>query len=264
MNRILVFLVGAAAAVFPLAPPGARAQQPAIQQPGLGIHVVDASDAPVVGAQVVVAGTGLQGVSDQSGWVRLRTVPPGRVAVRVTRLGFQPSEFSLEVPPSGSLEVDVELVPGPVRVEGVTAVGAAENRALATTGFYRRKEAGGGAFLTREDIDMIGVKRTSEVFRRVRGVRVIYAGKNKWKLMGLRFGASMSQSAGSRSRNGATCEMVTFLDGNRIYLDGIDDISLEGVEAIEVYRGTTEVPPEFRVTDAACGVAALWTRRRGS
>ena len=48
---------------------------------------------------------------------RLRV--PGRIFVLVTRIGFRPAEFSLEVPATGGLEVDVELEPSPVAVQAI-------------------------------------------------------------------------------------------------------------------------------------------------
>ncbi|HEV2733418.1 MAG TPA: carboxypeptidase-like regulatory domain-containing protein [Longimicrobiaceae bacterium] len=268
MTRHLVSVLPVLAAVLLAAPFAAPAQQSAMQSPGLGLHVVDAADAPIAGARVVL-GTGAEGVSSESGWVRLAGVQPGRVFVLVTRIGYRPTEFTLEVPATG-LEVDVEMEPAPVAVQGVTAVGRKENRALAMGGFYRRKETGTGTFLTREDIARTGAMRTSEVFRRVRGVRVVHAGGNTYKLQSVRYGLSMSQTMGAIPRGGRrnmqvagsnyVCQMLVFVDGIQQQLDEIDDLQMESVEAIEVYRGSGEVPVEYKVINAACGVVVIWTR----
>ncbi len=266
----LVPLVPLLAAALLAAPSAAGAQQPAIRPPGVGIHVVDASDAPIAGARVAVVGAGAEGVSDASGWVRLPGVQPGRHFLLVTRIGYRPAEFSLEVPASGGLEVDVELEPTPVAVQGVTAVARTENRSLATGGFYRRRDAGTGSFLTREDIEETRARRTSDVFRRVRGVRVTPAGRDTYKLQTVRYGLSLSERGSSggttrpdmRSAGGGSivCEMLVYLDGALVQLTGIDDVPMNNLEAIEVYRGAGEIPAEFRVTNATCGVVALWTR----
>ncbi len=266
MTRRLVALLPLLSAALLAAPAAAPAQQSAVQPPGLGIHVVDAADAPIPGARVVVVG-GPEGVSNESGWVRLPGVQPGRVFVLITRIGYRPSEFNLQVPPSGGLEVDVELDPAPVSVQGVTAVGRSENRSLAMGGFYRRKETGMGSFLTRDDIAKTRAQRTSEIFRRVRGVRVVPAGRNQYKLQTVRYGMSLSENVGvsrsttvkERSASGV-CEMLVYLDGVQVQLNGIDDIRMDNLEAIEVYRGAGEIPAEYRVTNAACGVVLLWTR----
>lgn len=268
-----VFIIMALLAAALLgAPPTAPAQGSTGEPPGLALRVVDPSDVPVARAQVAVAGTSLSGVSNDSGWVRLRAVPPGRASVRVTRLGYRPSEFALEVPAAGVLEADVELVPDPVPVQGATAVGTRENRALRMEGFYRRKQMGGGTFLTREEVEKTGAHTTSGVFRRVRGVRVTYAGKGKYKLQSVRYSISMSQERAARpgamsspsnrkgGAGGSVCEMLVFLNGAQVSLEGIDDIPLESIEAIEVYRGPADAPPEYNVTNSACGLVVVWTR----
>lgn len=266
MTRRLAAVLPLLAAALLAAPAAAPAQQSAVQPPGLGIHVVDAADAPISGARVAVVG-GPEGVSDESGWVRLPGVRPGRIFVLVTRIGYRPTEFNLQVPPSGGLEVDVELDPAPVSVQGVTAVARSEDRALAMGGFYRRKETGMGSFLTRDDIKKTQAQRTSEIFRRVRGVRVVPAGRNQYKLQTVRYGMSLSEGVGvsrpgsARDRGtSGVCEMLTYLDGVQVQLNGIDDIRMDNLEAIEVYRGAGEIPAEYRITNATCGVVLLWTR----
>jgi hypothetical protein len=42
----------------------------------------------------------------------------------------------------------------------------------------------------------------------------------------------------------------------------VDDlVSPLDVEAVEVFRGLSSVPPEFLTPEARCGVIAIWTRR---
>ncbi len=271
MTRPLAALLPLLAAALLASPSAGRAQESAVRPPGVGIRVVDASDAPISGTHVVV-GTGAEGVSDESGWVRLPGVH-GRTFVLVTRIGYRPAEFSVEVPAGGGLEVDVELEPVPVQVEGVTAFASAESRSLAMGGFYRRRETGMGSFLTREDIARTRARRTSEVFRQVRGVRVVAAGTHAYRLQTARYGLSLSQKSSdngittqgmqsSREAVNIVCEMLVYLDGAMVQLTSIDEIDVDNLEGIEVYRGAGEIPAEFRVTNAACGVVALWTRAR--
>ena len=268
MSRHLVSVLPLLAALLLAAPAASPAQQGAVQPPGVGIHVVDPSDRPIPGARVIVVGSG-EGVSGDSGWVRLPGVAPGRVFVLVTRIGYRPTEFSLEVPATGGLEVDVELEPAPVAVQGVTAVARPEVRLLQMGGFYRRREAGRGSFLTREEIEKSGAIRASEVFRRIQGVRVVPTSGDNYKLQSVRYGTSLSERS-SRSRTGNprqegggnnfVCDMLVFLDGMQSHLESIDDVHMQSLEAVEVYRGPSQVPPEYNQMNAACGVVLLWTR----
>jgi hypothetical protein len=36
-------------------------------------------------------------------------------------------------------------------------------------------------------------------------------------------------------------------------------IGPEEVEAVEVYTGTSQIPPQFNSTNARCGVVVIWT-----
>ena len=191
MTRLLAALLPILAAALAAAPRRAGAAGP-VRPAGLGIRVVDPADAPIPGVRVVVVGSGAEGVSDESGWVRLPGVQPGRFFVLATRIGYRPAEFSLQVPISGGLEVDVELEPAAVAVQGVTAVAArgplaGDGRLLPAQG------DGAGTFLTREDIEKTRAQRTSEVFRRVRGIRLVPAGQDRYRLQAVRYGMSLSQ-----------------------------------------------------------------------
>jgi hypothetical protein len=63
---------------------------------------------------------------------------------------------------------------------------------------------------------------------------------------------------------GGMCGPSIYLDGARITMgSGLtlnDVINPENIEAIEVYRGPSEVPPMYNDDRAACGVVLIWTR----
>lgn len=66
-----------------------------------------------------------------------------------------------------------------------------------------------------------------------------------------------------------SCYMSVFLDGVAFYRTGSNmpppDMSREfmimNLEAIEVYRGSAQIPMEFSGRGSDCGVIVLWTRR---
>jgi hypothetical protein len=35
---------------------------------------------------------------------------------------------------------------------------------------------------------------------------------------------------------------------------------MQSLEAVEIYRGPSQVPPEYNLMNSACGVVLLWTR----
>jgi hypothetical protein len=58
--------------------------------------------------------------------------------------------------------------------------------------------------------------------------------------------------------------MTVFLDG--MMLPGspnVDEFRVEELEAIEIYRGGSQTPPEFNMVSSNCGVLLLWTRVGG-
>ena len=166
-----------------------RAQEPTT---ALSVRVVDPSNAPVARARLELVGTRFSGVSGDSGWVRLLDVPAGPALLRVSRIGYAPLETTVQLAAGTPFEADVELAPNAVAVRGVTGRGTAQSPGLATTGFYRRKEIGFGAFLTDEDIVRSRATRTSDLFRRIAGVRVVPAPRNGHRLQTIRYGASLS------------------------------------------------------------------------
>jgi hypothetical protein len=65
------------------------------------------------------------------------------------------------------------------------------------------------------------------------------------------------------------CRVGWFLDGTRMDRPGMSDAFTQGftttrlsdVEALEVFRGLSEMPAEFAAPDLRCGAVVLWTRR---
>jgi carboxypeptidase family protein len=251
------------------------------QTTALAVRVVDASDAPVSGARLELVGTRVSGLSGDSGWVRLQGVPVGPALLRVSRIGYMPVETTVQLAAGTPFEADVELARAPVALRGVRGESSPRNPALGTTGFYARKERGFGVFLTEDDIERSGAHRTSDLFRRIAGVRVVYnPSTHAYKLQSVRYGLSLSQTTagafsgrggggggggggsgeGGGGGGGSVCEMMTVLDGVPVKLDGIDDVRLENLGGVEVYRGPSEIPAEFNQTGSVCGVVVMWTR----
>lgn len=238
----------------------------------LAVRVVDVTDAPVSGALLELVGTRFSALSSDSGWVRLQGLPTGPALLRVSRIGYAPVESTVQLSAAEPFQADVELSRAPVAVSGVAARVAAEEPGLAGTGFYRHRQMGLGTFLTSEDIQRTRAQQTSDVFRHVAGIRVVPTGARGHKLQSVRYGMSMSNtrengafsrrraSDGSGDGSPRVCEMMTIVDGVPVRLDDIDDVRLQTVGAIEIYRGPSEIPPEYNHLGAACGVVAMWTR----
>jgi len=165
----------------------------------------------------------------------------------------------------------------------------------ALDGFERRRRGGRGIFLSREDVGRRHAARLEDLFRGIPGLQVVHEGAADRVVMPgqrpLRAGAEMHGAAprGDRPRDGHetrdardvgeareplppaqggdTCAVQFYVDGAYTPTDDgrvSDRVRLEDVEAVEVYRGPSELPPEFRRPGADCGVIVVWTRRAGS
>jgi hypothetical protein len=60
------------------------------------------------------------------------------------------------------------------------------------------------------------------------------------------------------------CLPRLFVDGTRVTYDAMNDINSvvnpNQIEALEVFRGPSEIPVEFNDNNSACGVILIWTR----
>jgi hypothetical protein len=72
---------------------------------------------------------------------------------------------------------------------------------------------------------------------------------------------------GGASATGVSCRIAWFVDGRRYdrngpdpITDGLGSLVLTTVDAIEVFRGISEMPPQFAEPDIGCGAVAIWMK----
>ena len=132
-------------------------------------------------------------------------------------------------------------------------------------GFYSRKTTGEGLHYDRTALEKANVRTLGEFLESVPGLRVIDpASTASMNMMRTNAGALTSSAAGI-----SACHVGWFVDGHRMDLpgrndpitDGLGAMSLDIIEAIEVFRGLSEMPSEFAEPDLRCGAIAIWTRR---
>lgn len=225
---------------------GLEAQEAAV----LEITVLAAAGAQrLEGAHVAVRGTGLSGITDREGKVRIAGLPAGTRQLEVQLLGHTSVTRAIDLSAGVASEITVELTPAPIELAGVNATAPRSN--LALRGFYDRKRSGNGTFLTSEDIDRMRPRYLSDVLRRVGGVQ----------LGGSPNGSPRAQIRGQQTISGA-CPIQYFVDGVMAYGYNIDDTRPDDVDGIEIYRGAASVPADYKRGTATCGVILLWTRVR--
>lgn len=204
---------------------------------------------PLVGASVEIAGANRGTRTDSSGNFRVADLPAGNVTVRVRAIGYEAMTATASIADDSTVRLDfafrsaVELAP--VTVESPT-LGARDAR---LRGFYERRAAGFGRFVTREDIEKRDPGDSRDLLRGMPGVRIV--------------GNRIQMASGMSSPN---CRVQYFLDGIHILAPAADfllQFRPRDLEGLEVYRGPAEAPAAFSRGGAECGVIAIWTRTPG-
>lgn len=251
-------MIASARAVLALvvmsAMPAVSAKAQALQEQAsiMVAFVTDSAGKPLSGAEVEVVGTSLKGNTDDAGRVALLAVPTGKAVLRVRRLGFAELTIPISVTPGMMSETTYKLKPIATDLNNVVVHGRelVPARYAGTTrfdGFYRRKSQGLGTFITREDIDSRHAQKSEDLLKMVTGIRVTYRGSVPLV-------------------NFARCENVNvYIDGMRSH-DPFHDFNAMSpleIEAMEVYHGISEVPPEFSPHPNDCAAIVVWTRWHG-
>ena len=214
---------------------------------------------PVPEARLSVVGTGIVTVSDTDGTFRIASLPSGSQSVEVKMMGYGALllPVRIEQGQTATLEVILTAVAAPletVEVTGDTMI------VPGMRGFQERKVRGVGRFFTREDIERMQVRLFTDILRRVPGMQVQSVKGSYGEGYSVQTGRTQSIS-GAR-----TCPVLFYVNGSPFPLGGdiaINNfISPEEVAAVEVYTGTSQIPPQFNSSmyNARCGVVVIWTR----
>jgi len=229
------------------------------------VMLVDpASDAPVV--HVVTDSSGQFQLQARANTYQLAAVHPGYKSVLSAPIRFQDGErLTVRIPvaeagdPTNKIGVMEHVRPQ-------ASLKAAEtSRANADGGFASRKAAGIGLQYTHADFDKTNYESLGQFLQSVPGLRV--ADPRSASTMAMtRSSATMTSTVVPRPSD---CHVGWFVDGHRMDLpgrtdpltDGLASMSLDAIEAVEVFRGLSETPAQFADPDLRCGVVAVWSRR---
>ena len=189
-------------------------------------------------------------LTDSAGRFTFATLPAGSFVIAARRLGFEPESVQVQLVNGrvDSLHFTLAILPG--KLPGIVTDAEAEDR-LRLADFYRHRDGGnGGYFFNRRELEAARVYRVSDIMRRVPGVRLIADQSGR---LHLRMGRSLN------------CPPDVWIDGIRAEGMNVDDMSLQDVEALEIYRGPSGLPPEYnnRLGRPGCGTLVIWTRLPG-
>jgi len=171
-----------------------------------------------------------------------------------------------------TIESKVQLVPLVQQLKSLEVVAA---RAPSVSGkmedFERRRAAGFGRFFTRKELATMETGPMSNALRHASGLQLV--------LLPYRCGSGYALASGRRTSvplapamacgdlpPNPACYVDVYIDGSQFWRWGdgppidIDQLSVRDYQAIEIYRGRSELPIEMSRAEPACGAIALWTR----
>jgi hypothetical protein len=223
-----------------------------------------------------LAGTDHAVVSTAGGEFTLAGLPPGRRQLNVHKLGFAPIEAWIDLAPSRTLFVDLELLATRSLARLDTVRVRAESVHVGTMkGVYERKAtSAGGVFILGAELDSArGTLLPMLIAKRVRGTKIITYEANSALLLasgrGITSLTKLPRADPQSPSSPAACYSAIYLDGVRLYSPGdgipVPDLSrydIGSLAAVEFYPGPATTPLEYGGTGANCGTLLLWTKAR--
>ncbi len=229
---------------------GATARPPApLGTALLAGHVTAADGHPLEGAMVLLLGTRISARSDVDGAFRLTGLPAGTQSVEIREIGYSPKRFAVDLAPHRQSQLTAALD------ERTTVLKTIEVTAKAGSdipGFAQRRKSGLGFYMDQDQLDKVGAITTTDLFRTVPGVQVVWDG------------SAYSVQVGRNSTTGS-CPVQWYIDGAPFLAvgDDIDQIvQPQDIAAIEVYKSSAETPIQFQGAGGSpCGTIVVWTKR---
>jgi hypothetical protein len=229
---------------------------------------VHGGSSPIQGATVRV--DTIVRVTDAEGRFSITVAPGGRL-IHVTAIGYAPLDTSVDVT-NAAAELFLVLRPVAVMLDSIRVTASADALKPARykdTGkfddFYLRKaRALGGRFLSREDIERSGKYGAVDLLATVPGVRVdrLTSG-NPFVRFARCSGSALPRATGAANQKdgyGKSATVQVFVDGKRVSepFVTLGSLTADDVEAMEIYRGVSELPME--AAGDGCAAIFIWTR----
>jgi len=250
---------------------------PAQRLRGKVIDAVTGAAVPAAAVRALVEGRDVgRARTAADGTFNFQLRVPGTVRIEAQRTGYGTTVTGdLPVGLRETVDVEVKISAEAITIEPlrVTArVAPPRRRSLERNGFYDRERRGIGKYLRREEIERHGRSNMAQVLSYVPGTAVLRRGFRDYIYFPRNGGPGLGRVRSSNSRGRAQwgppaggCLPRLFLDGIRVSYDSDADINSfvdpEAVEAVELFRGPSEIPVEYNDNNSQCGVILIWTRQ---
>lgn len=210
--------------------------------------VRDTGRVPIALVQVSIAGVST--ATDSAGRFFFHGLAGGATRLTARRLGFEPHDVPFLLADDRADTVTIVLALLARDLPGVTTSALGSARLL---DFERHRLSGAGIFLDRKQIEARRTHYLSDILRRTPGVRIMTDRNGRAVLR-------MGRTSGGRD-----CPPDYWIDGVRAQFFSVDDMPVADIEALEIYRGPSGLPPEYngRLGNPSCGTIVIWTRVPG-
>lgn len=231
-----------------------------VAQAGMVRGTVTAGDGtPLMLARISVVGTKVAALTTPDGVFQIAGVSPGVRVIQVRMVGYATVLLPVELQAYDTVHVTVALVAAAVPLEAILVKAEPAPFVPAMRGFEERRLRARGFFFNRQEIARMQPRAFTDVLRRVPGVQVLPVPGPYESGEAVR----MSRTIGVTG--GRPCPVLYYLNGSPFPVTGDVPINSyitpEDIAAIEVYSGTSQIPPEFNSSshNARCGVIVIWT-----
>jgi len=207
--------------------------------------VTDTSGTLLSRAEVwLVAINTLRTISDDSGRFELPGLPAGDITLGVRRLGYESATFTAHLKPGKTHRATFPLTPS---AQTLAEVKVQDTASAWLSLFDARRAMHRGTFITRKDFEKENLRIATDILRRVPGVQILPT----------RTGTQLQMTRGAGARR---CIPQLYVHETP-YSGNFDDFNPDDIEALEVYVGISEIPPDLiTLGRQICGAIVIWTR----
>jgi len=212
-------------------------------------HVIDSTGLGLSGAEItLVKSDKFRVITGDSGAFRIAGLPSGTDVFNVRRIGYESASFTAVLKPGRTHRATLTLTASAQPLPTVSVADTATQTHWLDQ-FDRRRSSNRGTFITRQEIVRAGARSGTDIVRTVPGVRLVPMRR------GIGYQVVMTRGSGARQ-----CLPSMFVHGMP-YSGTLDDFAAEDIEALEVYVGVSEIPPELdKIGRGVCGAIVVWTR----
>ena len=188
---------------------------------------------------------------------------PGRFSLRGSHMTAQPLiSGPVDLAEGQVVTLALSLALQPIELDPLMVSVRPEYRRLVRNGFYERAKSGLGTFISPEQVDRWRPMRTTDLLRRLPGVRLEPHPQWPARMMITMTRSGMFAGQIAAGGGGRRCVPRILVDEVEMLDFDLDHLPAQDIFALEVYRSPIQVPPRYGGQGATCGAIVVWTGER--